>query len=243
MQAAVAKVVQTIAVICLALNLIACANLGSRGDPRDPFEGLNRGVYSFNQALDQSIINRIARVYQAITPDFLDRGISNFFSNVNEIIVIINDVLQLKIGQAFSDIARFLFNSTIGIGGLMDVASNMGFPKHNEDFGQSLGRWGISPGPYIVVPALGPSTFRDVVGYTVATTMVSPLAYIDSTSVYMGVMSMNYVDFKADLLSEEKLLEEAAVDKYEFTKNAYLELRENLVRDRESSDLDYEELN
>ena len=233
---------KVVVVLCLAMNLVACANLGSKGDPRDPIEGFNRGVYSFNEKLDQSVVSRLAKFYQAITPDFVDQGISNFFSNINDIVVIINDVLQFKIGQAFSDLTRFVFNSTLGIGGLFDVSTNIGYTKHNEDFGQTLAKWGFGSGPYLVVPVLGPSTLRDIAGYAVASTMVSPLSYIDSTPQYMGVMALNYVDFKADLLSAERLMQEAAVDKYEFTKSAYLELRENLINDREDSGLNYEEL-
>ena len=227
-------------IICLCLNLIACANLGSRGDPRDPLEGFNRGVYSFNEKLDETIIRRLARFYQTITPEILDTGISNFFSNVNDIIVVFNDVLQFKMRQAMSDISRFLFNSTLGIGGLFDVATGYGHPKHNEDFGQTLARWGFGPGPYLMVPVLGPSTVRDAVGYAAATTVVSPLSYITSTAQYYGVMAINYVDFKADTLSEQRLLQETAVDKYEFTKNAYFEMRDNLIHDREGSAVKYE---
>ena len=233
---------KVIAVLCLAMNLAACANLGSKGDPRDPIEGFNRGMYTFNEKLDQAIINRLARFYQAITPDFVDQGISNFFSNINDIVVVINDILQFKIGQAISDITRFVFNSTFGLGGLIDVSTNIGFPKHNEDFGQTLARWGFGSGPYLVVPVLGPSTLRDAAGYAVASTVGSPLAYIDNTQQYMGVMTLNYVDFKADLLTAERLLGEAALDKYEFTKNAYFDRRDNLIHDRESSELNYEEL-
>ncbi|MBF8268943.1 MAG: hypothetical protein HW386_652 [Gammaproteobacteria bacterium] len=228
--------------LCLALHLVACANLGSKGDPRDPFEGLNRGVYSFNEKFDQAVMSRLISFYQAITPDFLDRGITNFFSNIDDIVVVINDFLQFKIGQAFSDITRFVFNSTLGIGGLFDVSTTIGYPKHNEDFGQTLGKWGFGSGPYLVVPVLGPSTFRDAGGYAVANAFIPPLTYIDSISVQLGVTSLDYVDFKADMLTAEQLLAEAALDKYEFTKNAYFELRENLIHDREDGGVNFEEL-
>lgn len=234
--------IKIILVVCLVLNTGACARLGSRGDPRDPFEGFNRSVYSFNDAMDRTIFNRISRFYQAITPEILDQGISNFFSNINDVIVIVNDFLQFKITQAFSDIGRVVFNSTLGFGGLFDVSTGFGFPKHNEDFGQTLAVWGFGPGPYLVVPFLGPSTVRDGAGYLAATTYVSPLAYINDTEAYAGLMTLNYVDFKADLLSAQKLIGEAAVDKYEFTKNAYLARREDLVNDREGGLEQYEDL-
>lgn len=231
-----------IVVICLVMNLGACARLGSKGDPRDPFEGFNRSVYSFNEAMDKTLMNRIARLYRAVTPDFVEQRISSFFSNVNDVIVIVNDILQIKINQAFSDFARLAFNSTLGIGGLFDVSTGMGYPKHNEDFGQTLGKWGFGPGPYLVIPFLGPSTARDGVGYLVATTYVSPLAYINDTETYAGLMTLNYVDFKADLLSAQKLIGETAIDKYAFTKNAYFELRDNLIKDRKGGLDDYEDL-
>ena len=229
-------------IICLILNSAACARLGSRGDPRDPFEGFNRSVYSFNEVMDKTIMNRISKLYKAITPDFVDQGISNIFSNVNDVIVIVNDFLQFKVRQMFSDITRFVFNSTLGFGGLYDVSTGMGFPKHDEDFGQTLAKWGLGPGPYLVIPFLGPSTVRDGAGYLVTTTAVSPLAYIDNTKIYAGLTALNYVDFKADLLSAQKLIGEAAVDKYEFTKNAYLQHRENQINDREGGTLDLGDL-
>ena len=123
--------------LCLALHLVACANLGSKGDPRDPFEGLNRGVYSFNEKFDQAVMSRLISFYQAITPDFLDQGITNFFSNIDDIVVVINDFLQFKINQALSDATRFIFNSTIGLAGFFDVSSGMDLPKHDEDFSSS----------------------------------------------------------------------------------------------------------
>lgn len=237
---------RTIIIILMASYLCACANMGSHGDPRDPFEGLNRSVYSFNEALDETIIDRVSHFYQAITPEVVDQGITNFFSNVNDVIVIVNDFLQLKIRQGISDIARLVINSTLGIGGFFDVSTMNGLPKHNEDFGQTLATWGVGSGPYLVIPLLGPSTVRDAGGYVVATTFVSPLSYIDNTGLYMGVMALNYIDFKADLLSAESLIQEAAIDEYEFTKNAYFILRDNLINDREDGiiedyrDLDFE---
>lgn len=234
MNKTVILVIRAVIVPLLVLSLIGCANLGSKGDPRDPFEGLNRSIYSFNDAVDRTVIDRLSRLYQAITPSFVDQGITNFFSNINDIVVVVNDILQLKLGQAVSDITRFVFNSTLGIGGLIDVATPLGLDKHNEDFGQTLARWGFGSGPYIVIPILGPSTLRDATGYVAATTLVSPLSYIDNTAHYAGVLALNYVDFKADLLSAESLIAETAIDEYEFTKNAYFDYRDNLINDREN---------
>ena len=231
---------RTAIILALLLTMEGCANLGSRGDPRDPFEGMNRSIYSFNEAIDQSIMDNLSRFYQAITPTFIDQGITNFFSNINEIVVIINDILQFKFAQAFSDIGRLVVNSTLGIGGFFDVASDNGIPKHNEDFGQTLATWGFGAGPYLVIPMLGPSTVRDATGYVAATTLVSPLSYINNTAQYAGVLALNYVDFKADLLTAESLIAEAALDEYEFTKNAYFNYRDNLINDREDGIEDYE---
>lgn len=227
-----------ILVICLVANFAACASLGGRGDPRDPFEGLNRSISSFNDTMDKTLFNRISRFYQTITPDFVDQGVTNFFSNINDVIVIVNDILQFKLGQAFSDITRLVFNSTLGLGGLMDVSTGMGFPKHDQDFGQTLAKWGFGSGPYVVIPFLGPSTVRDAVGYAVASTVVTPLAYINDTEVYAGLMSLNYVDFKADMLSAQRLIGDTAVDKYEFIKNAYLNMRDNQIHGRKQDSLE-----
>ena len=180
------------------MNAGACARLGSKGDPRDPFEGFNRSVYSFNEVMDETLMNRIARFYQAITPDFVEQRISSFFSNVNDVVVIANDILQFKVNQAFSDFARLAFNSTLGIGGLFDVSTGMGYPKHNEDFGQTLAKWGFGPGPYLVIPFLGPSDVRDGVGYLATTTYVSPFAYINDTETYAGLMTRPAVCSKTD---------------------------------------------
>ena len=227
-----------ILIVCLAVNFAACARLGSRGDPRDPFEGLNRSIYSFNDSMDKTLFNRISKFYQVITPEFVDEGVTNFFSNINDVIVIINDFLQFKLRQAFSDITRLAFNSTLGLGGLIDVSTDMGFPKHDEDFGQTLAVWGFGSGPYVVIPLLGPSTVRDAVGYAVASTVVSPLSYINDTEVYAGLMALNYVDFKANLLSAQRLIGQTAVDKYEFVKNAYLNMRDSQIHDRPQDSLE-----
>ena len=228
--------------LLLALHLAGCANMGSQGDPRDPFEGFNRSVYSFNEVIDRTFIDRISRLYQSVTPDFVDMAVTNFFSNLNDIVVIINDFLQFKFEQALADILRFVINSTLGIAGIFDVSAENGLAKHREDFGQTLATWGIGPGPYLVVPVLGPSTVRDAAGYVVATTVVSPLSYINDTPLEFGLLALNFVDIKADLLSAESLIAEAAVDEYEFTKNAYFNYRDNLILDREDSMESYEDL-
>lgn len=221
------------------LLLAGCATMGT-GDPRDPLENVNRSVYSFNEFMDDHLFDPISNVYQALTPGIVDRGISNVFSNIKDISVIANDILQLKLGQAVSDLARLVFNSTIGLLGFFDISSHIGLPKHHEDFGQTLARWGFGSGPYLVLPFLGPATVRDAAGYGVDT-LINPVAYINNDAYMAGLMSLNYVDYKADLLSTGELIAEAALDEYEFIKNAYFEKRENLIHDREYSEPDFEE--
>lgn len=225
--------------VLVFLLLSGCASMNT-ADPRDPFEAANRSVYSFNEFMDKHLFDNISHVYQDITPDVIDRGITNMFSNIRDISVIANDLMQFKLGQAFSDVMRVLFNSTIGILGFFDASSHIGFPKHYEDFGQTLAYWGVGPGPYLVLPFLGPTTVRDGIGYGVDS-MINPVNYIGTDVSSAGLMSLNYVDFKADLLSTGKLIAEAALDKYEFVKNAYLERRENMVHDREYSEPEFDE--
>jgi len=218
------------AALVLLAVLNGCASLGT-GDPRDPIENVNRSIFSFNEFMDEHLFDPIGRTYKKIVPGFLDRGITNFFSNIDDITVIANDILQFKLDQTVSDLARFVFNSTIGIGGFFDVSSHIGLPKHHEDLGQTLAVWGFGPGPYLVAPLLGPTTVRDATGFAVQNTLLSPVGYINNDGYRAGIMSTAFIDVKADLLSAMELIGEAALDRYEFTKNAYLERRESQVRD------------
>ena len=136
-------------------------------NPDDPFESFNRGVYQFNDTADKAVIKPVATAYHAVVPKPVRTGVSNFFSNLNDVVVVFNDVLQFKLKQAVSDSARVIFNSTFGILGLIDIASDAGIPKHNEDFGQTLGYWGFNSGPFLMLPLFGPSSFRDGIGLAV----------------------------------------------------------------------------
>jgi len=216
---------------CAAVLIVSaggCATTGS-GDPRDPWEGFNRGVYSFNETMDNVLFNHVSNLYQAITPNFVDRGVTNFFNNLNDIAVVVNDILQFKIDQALSDASRFIFNSTIGLVGFFDVSTPMGLPKHDEDFGQTLAYWGVGSGPFLMVPFFGPATIRDALGLAVDNGILNPVFYLDNTELKAGLLTLNYVDFKADLLSAKKLVAEAAIDEYEFIKNAYFEKRASQI--------------
>ena len=199
----------------------------------DPWEPMNRRIDSFNQQVDRYTLKPIAKGYQKVVPEFMRKGVTNFSSNLRGPLHIINNFLQGDAGEGFSETGRFFVNSTIGVFGLFDIASRMGFQRYEEDFGQTLAVWGVGSGPYIVVPFLGPTTLRDAVGFGVQTTFLYPVSYIDHDGYRAGLLSLNYVDFKADLLSAQRILDDASVDPYEFMKNAYLERRENLIHDRE----------
>lgn len=217
--------------------LTGCATTG-RVDPIDPWEGWNRNVQSFNDSVDDYVMKPVAEGYRWITPDFVDTGITNFFSNLGDIRVLLNNVLQGKFLQAGSDIARFVVNSTAGVAGFVDVASNVDLPKHKEDFDQTLGYWGIPTGPYLVLPFLGPSSPRGVFGL-IGDTAMNPISYTGfyfgsawtSRAVSGGLGAVNAADLRADNLETEKVASEAALDRYAFFRGAYLSQRKYLVND------------
>jgi len=220
-----------IASLLLSFALLSgCATIEGEADPDDPLESFNRSMYSFNDALDRAILKPVAQGYNAVLPSPVNKGVSNFFSNLEDIVVVFNDLLQLKIDQALSDTARVFFNSTLGIFGLLDVASGMDMPKHDEDFGQTLGYWGVDTGAYIVWPFFGPSNVRDTFG-SISDAYVNPLYDITPRDTQTGLVVLNVVDTRAGLLSASKILEEAALDPYLFVRDAYLQKRQNLVYD------------
>lgn len=213
----------------LGLTLSGCAST-PKTDPRDPWEGWNRNVQGFNDKLDDYVMKPVAKGYQWITPSFVDRGVTNFFSNIDDINVVLNDLLQAKFGQSGSDTGRLLVNSTLGIGGFVDVASMLDIPKHNEDLDQTLGSWGVPSGPYVVVPFIGPSTPRGIVG-AAGDTAANPINWISPAAIPYGVGAIKTVDMRADLLSATKIADEASVDRYEFIRNAYFQQRNYQVFD------------
>ncbi|OGT89901.1 MAG: ABC transporter [Gammaproteobacteria bacterium RIFOXYA12_FULL_61_12] len=215
--------------------LSGCATTSGERDPRDPWEGYNRAMYRFNDGLDRSIIKPIAKGYQAVTPEPVDRGVTNFFSNLADINSAANNVLQFKLARASSDVWRVIINSTIGVFGLVDVASKLHLEKYGEDFGQTFGYWGIGPGPYFVWPFLGPSNVRDSVGM-IGDWYLDPVNYVEPDGWKYGLHALHFVDKRADLLSASNVLEEAALDPYAFVRDAYLQKREDQVRDGVSDD-------
>ena len=212
----------------LVFTLSGCAT--TNGDPRDPLEPLNRGVYRFNDTLDKAVTKPIAQGYRAILPKPVRTGVSNFFSNIDDVLVTANNLLQFKFHDAASDFARLLANTTFGIGGLFDVASSFGLEKHNEDFGQTLGYWGIGDGPFLMLPLLGPSNARDTIGSAVQI-YADPLRHLDNVRVRNSLAGLRFVNARANLLDAERVLDEAALDPYTFLRDAYIQQRRSLVYD------------
>ncbi len=221
--------------------LAGCATSDGR-DPRDPIEPFNRVVYEFNDTLDRILIKPVAKGYRAIMPSPVDRGVTNFFSNLSDVGSAINNLLQFKLKRAASDVSRVLVNSTVGVLGFFDVASNMNLEKHGEDFGQTLGAWGVGPGPYIVLPVLGPSDGRDTIGLVVDW-YTDPVTYVDPTRARNGLIVLRGIDKRADLLGASRVVEEAALDKYEFIRDSYLQKRQNAVHDGNPPDEEFDDEN
>jgi phospholipid-binding lipoprotein MlaA len=215
----------------MALALVAgCASDPAYRNPRDPLEPFNRGVYQFNEDLDTAFLKPLAKGYRAITPAPVDRGITNFFDNIADVRNAANNLLQFKLTRAVTSVGRILVNSTVGVLGFVDVASNLNMPKYTEDFGQTLGAWGVSPGPFIVLPFFGPSTGRDTVGLVVDW-YTDPLSYVDDGGVAWGLKALRLIDRRADLLAASKVLEQAALDPYSFTRDAFLQRRRSDIYD------------
>ena len=230
----------------VACLLPACATV-SHPEPEDPWEGMNRETLSFNDEADKYVLKPVAKGYQWITPEFADIGISNFFSNLKDIGVSVNDFLQAKPKQGSMDAARFLVNSTVGIAGFIDVATMIDLPKHEEDFAQTLAVWGVPRGPYFVMPFLGPSSVRGVGGY-LGDTALHPLTYtffFANPGVSwgaVGLRAVEIVDVRADFLGAEAVASEAAMDRYIFFRSAYIQRRDYLISDGVAQPLEFDEL-
>jgi phospholipid-binding lipoprotein MlaA len=209
-----------------------CASLPSgKADPRDRFERFNRSIFSFNQGLDRNIAKPVARAYVKVAPAPVRTGVSNFLANLGYPVVIVNDLLQAKPVPFATDTARLVVNTTVGIGGLFDPASKLGLDSHDEDFGQTLGRWGVPPGPYLMLPVLGPSDVRDGIG-KVADHFAEPKTYLSSYTVSLGLTGLGLLDKRAATLEATAIMERA-FDPYAFMRNAYLQRRQFLVYDGE----------
>lgn len=216
--------------ILLISVLSGCATTGEYADPRDPLETYNRSMHTFNEKVDDIVIKPLAKGYKKVTPAPVDKGVTNFFDNLADVGSAINNLLQFKLQHAANDVGRVMVNSTLGLGGLFDVASNMNLQKYGEDFGQTLGVWGSGPGPYIVLPLLGPSSGRDFAGQVVDW-FTNPVSYLNSDGWRYGLTALDKLDTRADLLGASRVMEEAALDPYEFTKDLYLQKRRYDIHD------------
>lgn len=247
-----------IAVLICGLLLSGCASTGTNiqkqnnNGPYDPLESMNRAVFNFNELFDNHVFEPVAKGYKKVMPDPLELVVGNFFSNLNDVVVLTNSVLQLNYESALASSARILVNTTFGVFGLIDIASDISaasdvnLNKRNEDFGQTLGRYGVGNGPYIVLPFLGPSTLRDTFGIAVDSFFMDPVTqgvtgvfmknvdYLNSVALRLPVATARTINARAQFLEVEKTLDEAALDKYEFMRDAYLQRRTSLVNNTDT---------
>ena len=219
-------------------GLGGCVTLppNSPRSPQDPWESWNRGVYKVNDKLDRAIAKPVARTYVRAVPQVLRTGVHNFFSNLEQPMVMLNDALQGKLKAAGNDLVRFVYNSTMGVGGLLDPATIAGLDKNNEDFGQTLGHWGVHPGPFLELPLLGPSDLRDAPA-RVVDTYSTPLPYISNLWVGVGLGALGLTDQRAALLPLDETLKNV-FDPYAVIRDAYLQRRAYLVADGQVNNAD-----
>lgn len=216
---------------CAALALLAsgCATVQTTSKD-DPFEPWNRAMYDIHQVVDGHFVRPVAQAYVDTTPKPIQQGIHNFFANLDDVVSVVNDFLQWKLEKAGNDMGRVMLNSFFGLGGIIDVASDLNIEKGNEDFGQTFGYWGIRQGPYLFVPLFGPTTVRDGTG-TVIRGYVGPLSWIDDVAARNILYGVVYLDERSQALEADRLVDQAAIDKYTFIRRAYLQRREYLVHD------------
>lgn len=234
------KFLKASAILIFTLFVSACATVDGPTDPNDPFESYNRSMYEFNEGFYDYVLDPVSRGYDTITPAPVQKGVSNFFSNLDDFVVLVNDLFQLKFKQAASDTGRIIVNSTIGLFGLIDWASDIGMEKHNEDFGQTLGYWGVPDGPYFVLPFLGPSTIRDTGGLATDIVYFDPIynevhedfppPSRDNTAAWT-MSALKAIETRNRLLKADEILDEAALDPYIFLREGYLQRRKHLIYD------------
>lgn len=223
------KLIRIILTCALMLLATGCATTNN-----DPLESVNRGVYKFNDVTDKVILKPVASAYKTVTPSPVRKGVSNFFSNLGSITSVFNNILQLKFSNAFSEAGRFVINSTFGLAGFVDVASMDNVPKNSEDFGQTLGHWGVGNGPYLVLPIVGPSTVRDAAGFAFDRVTTDPVTYthnIGEVRLHNQLRAALIVDTRTELLDATDILGGASLDAYAFTRDAYLQRRASQIQD------------
>lgn len=220
--------------LCFVVSLVGASGLlggcATSGNPKDPVEGFNRAMFAFNEGLDKTIVKPVAQGYDAAVPVPAKTGVSNFFGNIADVFIGVNNLLQGKVPDAASDFGRVAVNSTIGVLGLIDWASDMGLEKHDEDFGQTFGRWGAGSGAYLVIPVFGPRDVRDTVGLA-ADLAVEPVGQMHNVAARNTLIITRLISDRAALLPADKVIEEAALDKYSYIRDAYLQRRRSLVYD------------
>ncbi|MBK6906730.1 MAG: VacJ family lipoprotein [Rhodocyclaceae bacterium] len=219
---------RTLAIVAVSLALGACSS--TSGNKKDPIEGFNRAMFAVNETIDSYAVRPVAKAYDDYLPVVVKAGVSNFFGNIDDVFTGVNNFLQGKPGDGASDLGRFVINSTIGILGMVDVASDIGLAKHDEDFGQTFGRWGVGNGPYVVLPVFGPKTARDTVGFMVDR-YVDPVGNIEDVSVRNSLSALRIVSIRAELLPADKVVDEAALDKYSYVRDGYLQRRRSQIFD------------
>lgn len=213
--------------VLMAGMLGGCATQANK----DPLEGLNRGIYKFNDTVDKAAIKPIAGAYKAVLPSPVRTGVNNFFANLGTVVTIINDLLQFKFSKAVDDTGRFVINSTFGIAGLVDWASMDGIEERKEDFGQTMAYWGWKDSAYLVLPFFGPSTLRDTGGLVVDSAFLDPIGYVDEARDRNALLLTRFVDTRASYLPGSDLLDEAALDPYAFMRDAYIQRRNRQIYD------------
>lgn len=215
--------------LAFLLALSGCAT-GPQAVAHDPLEPLNRGIFAFNEAVDNAVLKPVATVYRDVTPRPVRTGVGNFFANIEDLWSTLNAVVQAKPRVAAENFMRFNVNTFLGFAGLLDIASEMGIDRTSLDFGHTLGHWGVPPGPYLVLPLLGPSSVRDAVGRAVDSTADGVNQVVDHTATYNATQVLRLTDKRASLLRATDMLDQVALDKYSFTRDAYLQRRASLIR-------------
>ncbi|ACT48796.1 MlaA family lipoprotein [Methylotenera mobilis] len=214
----------------LAMMVTGCASQANK----DPLESVNRGIYKFNDVADKAVLKPVATAYKNVAPTPVRLGVNNFFSNLGTLTNVLNNLLQFKFANAFSEAGRFVINSTFGIAGFIDVAGMDKVPVHKEDFGQTLGYWGVGPGAYLVLPIAGPSSVRDATGWFVDLSTTDPITYthnIGQVRLHNQLRAAQFIDKRTELLDAKDLVDDASLDPYAFMRDAYLQRRASLVQD------------
>ncbi len=217
--------------VCFLLGAFFLSGCAAGPAKNDPLEPMNRKIYAFNEVLDKGVFKPVAKGYVKVVPSLVRTGVTNFFRNIGMIVTTFNDLLQLKGTKVPVDIMRFTANVVFGLGGLIDIATELQIEYHDEDFGQTLGYWGIKSGPYLMLPVFGPSTVRDGIALPVDIYVSPFFNEVDEGGVRWGLVALAFVNRRANLLDAERILEQAALDRYSFIRDTYLQRRDYLIRD------------